>query len=242
MNLPSARTAPCTAARQRSPGAPDLERLRAMLGRFSDGDITTVSDRVLVELCREWVAGVGRHSLERRLLVDTVTGELFAECRARQGAASLGPCPRALHVGLGAVEPGPAPRRLHVHQYEVSSGLDAQAYSGILQHAERDVAALRERYQREIKGYPGLAEPFVVFAPTRVVRDGGLALQDASGGLLTLSRHNDEGRSAALERVAAEADPEWVVGSLHELPDGLVLDPCGVALREASITRYLRLR
>jgi hypothetical protein len=213
-----------------------------MLGRFYNAETTTVSDRVLVELSREWVAGVERHSLERRLLVDTHSGELLVECRGRQGAASLGPCPRVLRVGLGEVEPGPAPRRLHVHQYEVANALDAEVYGGILQHAERDVAALRARYQREVKGYPGLAEPFVVFAPARVVRDEGLALQDAAGGLLTLARDGDEGRSAALERAAAEVDPEWVVGSLREQPQGLVLDPCGVAFREGSISRYLRLR
>lgn len=204
--------------------------------------MASVSDRVLVELSREWVAGVERHSVERRLLVDVRTGELLLECRLQKGAASLGPCPRVVRVGLAEIESGPAPRRIHIQQYEVGHALDTALFDSIAQHAERDLAALRVRYQRDIKQYPGLAEPHVLFAPARVLRDRGLQLCDVAGDALALRRRTDEGRSAALERVCADVAPEWVVGTLHERPEGLVLDPCGVAVRHDATVRYVRLR
>ncbi|MEZ4329632.1 MAG: hypothetical protein R3B40_30660 [Polyangiales bacterium] len=230
-----------SAARQRAPSPTDLKRIQIMLGPGRDG-VSSVSDCVLVELSREWVAGVERHSVERRLLVDSRSGELLVECRLQKGTASLGPCPRVLRVGLAEIESGPAPRRIHILQYEVGHALDASSFDSIAQHAERDLSALRARYQRDIKQYPGLAEPHALFAPARVDRDLGLQLCDASGDALPLRRRGDEGRSAALERACAEVSPEWVVGTLHERPEGLALDPCGVALRHDGAVRYLRLR
>lgn len=229
------------AARQRTPSGTERERLRVMMGPFVDSRAEMVSDRVLVELAREWVAGAERSGIERRLLIDTESGELLVECRTRQGVASLGPCPRTVRVGLAEVDPGPSPRRIRVLQYELSNGLDALGHARILEHAERDLSAVRARCQREIKAYPGLSEPFVVFAPAHTSRDGALAFTDARGALLTLARGHDEGRSAALERALRTQEPEWVVGALGEREDGLVLDPCGVGFREGSTARYLRL-
>lgn len=228
------------AARQGTNTRRDRERSRAFLGTGEPGH-ETISDRVMVELSREWVAGTERGSLERRLLADVETGALHFETRTRQGAISLGPCPRTVRVGLAEVESGPAPQTLRVMQYEVSAGLAPDVYDDLLAHAEDDVAAVRARYQDAIEASPGLAEPFVILAPVRLVREGELALMDAAGETLALADVDAEGRSAALEG-GLEGSLEWVVGALHERSGRFALDPHGYGARTEGTPRYVRLR
>lgn len=228
------------AARGGTRGMHDRERRRALVGTGEPGH-ETLSDRVMVELSREWVAGAERGSLERRLLVDVETGALYFETRARQAVISLGPCPRTLRVGLAEVEPGPAPRAIRVLQYEVSAGLTPDVHDEIAAHADEDVAAVRERHRAALEAYPGLAEPFVIVAPVRLTRGGALALVDAAGETLALADADDEGRGAALE-AGLTGSLEWVVGALHEREGRLCLDPHGYGLRAEGTPRYVRLR
>jgi hypothetical protein len=215
--------------------------VRPLLAGVGQAGCETVSDRVMAELSREWVAGTERGSLERRLLVDVETGELFFECRAQKGALSLGPCPRVLQMGLAEVDPGPSPRLVRVLQYEVAAGLTPAAYEGIFARADRAVSDVRGRYQSALTGHPGLAEPFVVFAPARLLREAGLALEDATGASLPLRDADGEGRSAALER-AMMGSLEWVVGALHDQGGQLAIDPHGFGARADGTPRYVRLR
>ena len=215
--------------------------VRPLLAGVGQAGCETVSDRVMAELSREWVAGTERGSLERRLLVDVETGELFFECRAQKGALSLGPCPRVLQMGLAEVDPGPSPRLVRVLQYEVAAGLTPAAYEGIFARADRAVSDVRGRYQSALTGHPGLAEPFVVFAPARLLREAGLALEDATGASLPLRDADGEGRSAALER-AMMGSLEWVVGALHDQGGQLAIDPHGFGARADGTPRYGRLR
>lgn len=228
------------AARQGTSATRDRERLRALLGIGEPG-CETVSDRVMVELSREWIAGTERGSLERRLLVDVETGALYVEIRARQGAISLGPCPRTVRVGLAEVEPGPAPRTIRVLQYEVSAGITPERHDDLTARAEDDLAAVRARFHAALHAYPGLSEPFALVAPVRLVREGGFALVDAAGETLALVDTDEEGRSAALgERLVGNL--EWVVGALHERSGQLALDPHGYGVRVDGSPRYVRLR
>ncbi len=231
-----------SAARSQTPSRNDSERLRLMLGEGVGVSSESVSDRTLVELAREWVAGVEQGSIERRLMVDIRSGDLYAESRLRHGPASLGPCPRIVHVGLAEVDPGPAPRRIRVLQYELAGGLDSASYEGILSRADRRVAQLFERYQSALKSYPGLAETFVVFAPSSLSRDQGLVFLDGEGGQLALSRVEDAGRSAAIERESESLELEWVFGAIHETEERMTLDPYGFGFREEGQPRYRRLR
>ncbi|MBK6580937.1 MAG: hypothetical protein IPG17_33250 [Sandaracinaceae bacterium] len=65
------------------------------------------------------------------------------------------------------------------------------------------MADVQARFQSALTAHPGLAEPFVVFAPARLLREAGLALEDATGASLPLRDADGEGRSAALTRAMA---------------------------------------
>ncbi|MBK8410185.1 MAG: hypothetical protein IPL19_19690 [Sandaracinaceae bacterium] len=81
----------------------------------------------------------------------------------------------------------------------------------------------------------------MVFAPARLSRETGLALEDATGATLPLRDADGEGRSAALDRAMA-GSPEWVAGALHDHAGQLAIDPHGFGARTDGTPRYVRLR
>ncbi len=106
------------------------ERIRAWLGPRpgSVPELELLYDRTMIEVGREWLAGIDRASVERRYLIDLTSGAIYREDRPRQATASLGPCPRQMHVGLAEVEHGPAPQRIRVRQYEVRPEVPGESW------------------------------------------------------------------------------------------------------------------
>ena len=230
------------AADLRAPERPST-RLSALLGDARARDRAPISDRVMVEVARAQRDGLERSEQERRILVDVGDGTVFVEARRRGETASLGPCPREVHVGFAEVCPGPEPRELRVLQYEVRSGPSPASLRAITDHAARSVREVSDGYDRARREHPGQAEPVVVFAPARCSRDGGLCLHDIEGGELQLLRSPSTGRAASLEALTDARDPEWIVGELRRGEgDALALDPWGACVRGEHTLEYHRLR
>src|SRR5690606_25355215 len=98
-------------AKQRSEEA--WRRIVSWLGTTARpaGTVQALTDRVLVEIARESLSGRVRAAIERRYLLDLTSTEVFREERAAGQAASVGPCPRRIDVGLGEAEQGAPLRR-----------------------------------------------------------------------------------------------------------------------------------
>jgi hypothetical protein len=209
-------------------------RVVAWLGAAAEvpGAVERVSDRTMLELGREHLPGAERASIERRYLFCLETSELFREERARGSTGgSVGPVPRVVTVGLGEVEDGAAPRAIRLLQYAVANIPARADVERVREAAKRSVVDLAHDYEESIERHPGLAEPFAVFAPARVVREPAPALLDADEVPLPLARADDAGRSLALLAAIGEDTPEWVAGRLVDAGDTLLMIPLAIGLR-----------
>ncbi len=209
-------------------------RLVAWLGAAAEvpGAVERMSDRTMIELGREHLAGAERSSIERRYLFCVDTAELFREERARASAGgSVGPVPRLVTVGLAEAEDGATPRAIRLLQYSVVNVPPRSDVERVRESAKRSVADLAADYERSIERYPGLAEPFAIFAPARVVKEPAPALLDSEGTPLPLARADDAGRSAALLAYLGDKSPEWVAGRLVDAEGTLLMIPLSVGLR-----------
>lgn len=232
---------------QTTPSADARVRVGAWLGSGGGParDATPVYDRTLVEVGREWVAGLSRASIERRYLIDTASGAVCLEERQRGAeGASVGPCPRRLAVGLAEEQRGAAPTRARLLQYVVSPEVGGGDLTEIEGVAARDFAAVGREYRAQIKAFPALAEPFVVVAPAALERDddGGLVPVDAAGLPLPLARQDDPGAYAMLGSVAREHEVAWLAGRLVDTGGSVLLLPFAAAVRERGTLRFRRLR
>ncbi|MGB5808879.1 MAG: hypothetical protein WBG86_00040, partial [Polyangiales bacterium] len=173
-----------------APSERDLLRISAWLGTNAKTPASRqlLYDRTMIEVGREWLAGTERASVERRYLIDLESGTVYREDRPRQATASLGPCPRLVHVGLAESEPGPAPERIRILQYEVRPEIPSVTWDRLAQVARRSFAQLTESYRRSVDGYPTLAEPFALVAPYRVEHRDGFVAIDSEGHQLALER------------------------------------------------------
>lgn len=216
------------------------ERLCAWLGGRpgSSRHIDMLYDRTMIEVGREWLSGTERASVERRYLVDVESGRVYREDRPRNAAASLGPCPRALHVGLAEVETGPAPHRIRVLQYEVHPDVRPEVWELLQQAASWSFAAVTEGYRRAVKAYPSLSEPFALVAPHRIERTGIFKAFDAEGHQLVLNRSERRGAALAFYDLLADgAEPSWLAGRLTDVGNTLCLTPFAVGTRERPFIR-----
>ena len=223
---------------------PARKRIVAWLGATADApfDVERVSDRALVEVGRELVQGLERAGIERRYLMCLATGEIFREERPRGGGGvSIGPCPRLVTVGLGEIEEGAAPRRIRLLQYAIGSTLSADEWTRFEGHAQRRFDALARGYRDAVRAFPGLAEPFVVVAPTTCTRNPDLVLVDGAEDALPLSRADDPSPAAALAEFVRDDDPTWVSGRLVDADGTLLLTPCAAGVRRAGEMRVMRL-
>jgi hypothetical protein len=218
-------------------------RLQAWLGsarRAHDGPRLT--DRTLLEIAREQLAGAQRASIERRHLIDVDSGQVYREERVQGGdPTSLGPCPRLLTVWLATLEPGPPPARVHVLQYTATPAIDADVWERLAQHAQRDFAALAERYRAEIAPFPGSSEPFALVAPAKgqTVSEG--ALFDDAGRALALSAPDGSHSLRALALESAGSELLWVCGRLYARSGELALHAAGAAVRRQARVHYVQL-
>ncbi len=206
------------------------------------GEGVALHERRLVEVGREHLAGLARADIERRYLVDLESGAVYREDRRQGAPASIGPCPRTLKVGLGDAQSGAPPAALRLLQYEVTPEVDAEAWLLLEGLAERDFAALAERYRKAQRSFPGQAEPFALVSPARCDFTGGMVLEDPKGHVLPLARDEDPGAAAVLDGLADGATPTWVAGRLVDSAGILLLVPVAAALGSGLSTAHLRLR
>lgn len=221
------------------------QRVVSWLGALAR-DVETVqriSDRVLIEVAREWLTGTERAAIERRYLVDLRSAEIYREERVRGAAtASYGPCPRMVHVGLAEVEQGARPKRIRLLQYSVSTRIAHEAWHQLAAHAVPSFEALARSYREASGAFPGLAEPFAVVAPARYARSPRLVPVDTEGRPLPLASAEDP---AALRYVDAEtqhADPAWIAGRLVDADGVLMLLPASLGFVEDGRLRHRRVR
>lgn len=206
----------------------------------SAGNVQLLSDRVLIELGREWLAGVERAAVERRYLLDERTGKVYREDRPRRESASLGPCPRRITVGLAEVEPGPEPQRIRILQYEVRPGVPPHSWERLKQAANRNFASVAEAFRRSVSSFPALAEPFVLISPYRIERRAGLVAFDLNGCGLSIAPSDRRGVVDAFhEMLGDEEELSWVAGRLSDWRGALYLSPFAFGTVE---TPYRRLR
>ncbi|MCZ6807962.1 MAG: hypothetical protein O7F08_13475 [Deltaproteobacteria bacterium] len=216
------------------------ERIRAWLGPRpgSVRELELLYDRTMIEVGREWLAGIDRASVERRYLIDLTSGAIYREDRPRQASASLGPCPRQMHVGLAEVEHGPAPQRIRVRQYEVRPEVPGESWDRLYQVARRSFAQLTETYRRAVQVYPTLAEPFALIAPYRIEHGDGFVAIDSEGHQLALERTERRGSVLAFYDLLNQGlEPAWLAGRLTDMGATLCISPFAFATRNRDYVR-----
>jgi hypothetical protein len=216
------------------------QRVGAWLGA-GPGSMPTVAplyDRTMIEVGREWLSGTERASVERRYLIDIQSGSIYREDRPRHATASLGPCPRQLHVGLAEVEVGPTPQRIRVLQYEVQPDVPAESWECLQRVASRSFAEVTESYRRSVQQYPSLSEPFALIAPYRVEGNGIFKAFDPDGHQLLLNRSERRGAVLAFYDLLSEGvEPSWVAGRLTDTGATVCLTPFALGTRDRTYTR-----
>jgi hypothetical protein len=208
---------------------PALERVVSWLGAYSADKrtIERVSDRSLLEIAREWMDGTDRCTIEKR---------------ARDlSAASLGPCPRLITVGLAVAEQGAHPRRIRLLQYSTAVAIPAQAWEQLASWASRAFSPLREVYQHAIVNYPGLCEPFVIIAPARLVRDPLPIPIDESGHPLPLAAARDLYAVKVIDAMTAQQRPDWIAGRLVDAQGTLMIRPLSFGITLAGRFHHVRI-
>jgi len=228
------------ALRNGAPSDESRHRIDAWLGRQSGAQprVERLYDRTMVEVGREWLSGEERASTERRYLVDVQTGAVYREDRPRNAVASLGPCPRELHVGLAEVDPGPAPRRIRVLQYEVEPDVRSQTWERLKQVASPSFPEVTDAYRQSLSAAPALAEPFAVIKPYRIERNGVFKAFDPDGHQLVLDRSERRGAVLAFYELLAEGiEPAWLAGRLTDTGATMCLTPFALGTHDGQYVR-----
>jgi hypothetical protein len=228
------------ALRAQAPTRESDQRLEAWLGAQpgSTPKVERLYDRTMIEVGREWLSGTERASVERRYLIDIGSGSIYREDRPRHATASLGPCPRQLHVGLAEVEEGPAPKRIRVLQYEVQPDVPVESWGRVQQVANRSFANVTDGYRRSVQAHPSLSEPFALIAPYRIECNGVFKAFDADGHQLVLNRSERRGAVLAFyDLLAKGVEPSWVAGRLTDTGATVCLTPFALGTRDRAFTR-----
>ena len=224
---------------------PDPERelrLQAWLGLGNAHDGPRLTDRTLLEIAREQLTGATRASIERRYLIDVDSAQVYREERVLgSDPISLGPCPRLLTVWLATFEPGPPPPRIHVLQYTATPAVEAAVLEALAQHAQRDFAALAQRYRTEVEPFPGSSEPFALVAPSATRPRLDAVLLDDAGRALALGSPEGTHSLRALALGADGSELLWVCGRLRAPNGELALQPAGAAVKRAGRVSYVQL-
>lgn len=198
-------------------------------------------DLHLLELAREHVEGARRGAIERRHLLEPATGMFFVEEREVSGpAASLGPCPRTLEVGLAEESFEAGRSTLRILQYTTSPLVGADALAQVHQLAERSVEALCEQHEAVLRSNPAFAEPIFLFAPSRW--EAGPRVLDAEGLVLPLARDSDAASCLLLAELVTAQVPSFVVlrGTTHHGAHAFVPLACCLTEREEPVLVRLR--
>jgi len=218
----------------------DRRRISAWLdapGQRRDA-VQTVYDRDLLEVGRQWVAGLHRGSIQRRYLMCLATGRVYCEERRRADPASVGPSPRRVLAGLSEVESSVPPHRIRLLQYEVSPVIASQHIQDAGELAVADFSRLLETYRASLRAYPALAEPFVVLRAR--LHAGGRILRDEEDRALPLGGHQEVLRRFC--ELTGERTPLWVAGLLCDDDGALKLAPFSAAFPDGDDFVIERLR
>jgi len=190
-------------------------------------DVDRLTERSMLEVGREWLAGVERASLERRYLLDLDSGEIFREERARGGgAASLGPCPRIVQVAYAEAERAAPPRRVRLLQYTSTPFVPDASWDQLRTWSTRDFALLGARFREGVRSFAGLCEPFAMVLPVEVEREPAPVLLDDARHQLPLV-DTEDGVLRYLQD--HPGTPTWFAGRLEEHRGVIMLRPlsCG---------------
>ncbi|MEM9189488.1 MAG: hypothetical protein AAGF12_09950 [Myxococcota bacterium] len=209
----------------------------------SGGEPTRLSARTMVEVGREYLAGLGLRAIERRYLVCLATGTIYSEERFRDRPAtvSIGPCPRRLAVGLADVMPGILPKRIRLLQYEVSPRLSKVTFTALESVASRSFEALADSYVRQRTRFLGISEPVALVAPAKITREEGVCLHDADDTPLPIARSHDPSYEATLDRFTRGGETMFVAGRLIDARGTLMLVPTSVGVRRGGEHHVLRI-
>jgi len=218
---------------------------RAWLGPVDAGNSLAATDSLaevtLLEVAREWISGLDRAAIERRYLVELVSGEVFTEERRRgETEISVGPCPRVAHVAFAELETAMRPRRARLLQYTITPLVTEAPWQRVVSLAHTEIAGLRERYAADLRASPALAEPFAIFAPAEVDVAAG-ALTDTRGEHLTLRTSPTMSTMDALLAATRGADVVCVLGRLLGRAPGLILQPLSAVVRSGDWLELRRL-
>jgi hypothetical protein len=222
--------------------APARMRLITWLGPAQNDGPERLSDRRMLELAREWVAGTQRNQIERRYLLDLDSGEMFREeCVRRESMSSLGPCPRSIGVSLAEVEHTGSPRRLRLLQYTTTPEVERAYWDAASGWAERDTDAVTARYRSLQQQLGALSEPFVLIAPDTLRAGSVPKLICERGAPLPLSADDEPGVLRQVEELFHAGLPAWIAGRLVERGGQLTLRPLALGGADSAGFRYERL-
>jgi hypothetical protein len=214
-----------------------LELRRAWLGTAEASE--ALSEVTLVEVAREWITGLDRASIERRYLIELVSGQVYTEERLRgDSAISDGPCPRLAQVAFAEIDGATRPRRAKLLQYSLSMQVPEAPWQRVVSLAQTELSAVRERFAAELRECPALAEPFAIFAPAQIDLASN-ALSDARGERLTLRSDPNLSGIDALLAATRGTDIVCVLGRLLGRASGLLMKPLSAVVRNGD---WLELR
>ena len=220
--------------RARDASATALARRRAWLETGDGLGSEALADVTLLEVAREWVAGTERAQIERRYLLEPASGEVMVEARRRgEHEGSVGPCPRLALVAFAELTTGAVPPHVRLLQYTISVQLGEATLARVLELADPQIASLRERYVRALESAPGLAEPFVIFAP-RALEEGPLgALRDGSSERIAFTDPETLGADAVRAALRG-GELACVLGRLRGRASGLTITPLSTLVRRGA--------
>jgi hypothetical protein len=210
-------------------------RARAWLGVREGEAPAALTDMVLMEIGREWLAGRVRSAIERRYLVDLATGELYCEERRRGDPdISVGPCPRVVQVAFAELETALSPGRARLLQYTVTPEPSALQWTRLAALGEAEVSVLAARFAEAERRCPGMAEPAALFVPRELVSGPSGSLRDSMGVRLALSDDSEAPLADTLRALSGDGDLLWILGRLRGLESGLTLRPISVLVRRGN--------
>jgi hypothetical protein len=216
--------------------SPDSQaRARAWLGTTGGDAPAALTDVVLMEIGREWLAGRVRSAIERRYLVDLASGELYCEERRRGDPdISVGPCPRIVQVAFAELETALSPGRARLLQYTVTPEPSALQWTRLAELGEGEVSALATRFAQAERRCRGMAEPAALFAPRELVVGPSSSLRDSMGVRLALSDDSEAPMAETLRALSGDGELVWILGRLRGLESGLSLRPISVLVKRAG--------
>jgi hypothetical protein len=237
----SAASAIIDALSSPSSSADNDARIATWLGTVPAAGVASerVTERAYVELAREQRPGLARAGVERRYLIDLESGELYREDRAAGEAASVGPCPRVVTLGLAHIEPGLSPRRMRLLQYTTTPVVESDTWNRVARFALPSFSGLPERYATHAKSGAELTDLLALLKPARIQPDERALLLDAEGQAISLD--GADGSTAVLQAFFESAEPEWMLGRVLQEAQSLVLVPLAAGGKRRGRPTHLQL-